>query len=401
MEEEMSMTQTEQELKIVTLGQFKVSRGHRLISEETGNHHKVWKLFKYLLTKKGKTPHVEEIMETLWPKQQVTDINHAFRNLIYRLRKILEEEDTGDYIKLTGKTYNFNFNSDDYWWDAEQLEIFSDRARKTEDKGETVTLFKETLSLYQGFYLPKMVYDDWASFLRNYFHRIYLNNVLEITEILKEDNRYEEIRNICEQAFNYEQFEEGIHKHYVEALIELGQKNKARAHYNYLTSIFNDELGIDPANDIKSLLTGIQPQAAYFSGLSLDDLTRELDKKREMEGAFLCKPSTFRRLCSLEQVRSERNGQILVICSLSFTLKDYKISSGPRLEQKMDVLESVLLNCLRKGDIVSRWRQNEFLVLLTGLKSDNVDKIVQRIESNFKERSSLDGFEMHKKYSSL
>ncbi|MFW5998701.1 MAG: hypothetical protein ACOCP5_02990 [Halanaerobiaceae bacterium] len=61
----------EDKLKIITLGRFKVAKGDRVISKEAGNYHKLWKLFKYLITKKENSPNIEVIMETLWPEQHV------------------------------------------------------------------------------------------------------------------------------------------------------------------------------------------------------------------------------------------------------------------------------------------------------------------------------------------
>jgi two-component SAPR family response regulator len=54
-------------LKIYTLGRFIVLRGKKSLNEQTNRSYRMWELFKYLLTNRGKGIPAESITEILWP----------------------------------------------------------------------------------------------------------------------------------------------------------------------------------------------------------------------------------------------------------------------------------------------------------------------------------------------
>lgn len=53
------------------------------------------------------------------------------------------------------------------------------------------------------------------------------------------------------------------------------------------------------------------------------------------------------------------------------------------LQEAMDHLQAVLLACLRKGDVVTRWNESQFLVLLDTVNLHQAQKVLQRVESSF------------------
>ena len=80
-------------LKIATLGRFQVVREGRLLSGECRRASRVWELFKYLVTNRGRDIPSDTLIENLWEEDQPEDPERALRNLVYRLRQILDPGD--------------------------------------------------------------------------------------------------------------------------------------------------------------------------------------------------------------------------------------------------------------------------------------------------------------------
>ncbi|MFW6311990.1 MAG: BTAD domain-containing putative transcriptional regulator [Nanoarchaeota archaeon] len=372
-----------------------------MISEETAHYHKIWKLFKYLLTKKGNSPNVEVIMETLWPHQKVNNINHTLRNLIYRLRKNLKDKEF-EYIKSSEGTYNFNFNSD-YWYDAEIMESLFKKAhnKKSSDELEAIKIYKKGLSLYKGYYLPKLIYEDWSLALRNYYHNIYLQSALEMAEILHKNKRFKEIKNICEEVFNYEMFQEKLHFYYLNALIKQGQKKKAQTHFKYVKSLFDQELGLEISGELKSLISRMETETNFSTKTNLESINKNFLNEKKPKTSFFCDPITFQRLCRLEQSRAERKEQANFLCTLSIVLEKEENNQENEFKNIMYTLQHVLLNKLRQGDIFCRWNEKEFLLLLWDIDSQVVETVLNRIAVNLKKETAIDNFLLIRKYSPL
>ncbi len=272
-------------LNIFTLGRFDVIAGDENIFVKTSSYHKVWKLFKFLITKRENTPEIEVMMETLWPGQKVKDINHTFRNLIYRLKSVLKLNGNKkeEYINLREKTYEFNFNSDNYWFDAlefESLSLEADNQNRINYR-DAIKIYKKAIPLYNGFYLPGLVYEDWTFYSRNFYHKRYIQDVRKLVNFLNADQSYEEIVDICEDFFNYEMFDETIHFLYLQALLELNNKTKAGAHYDYYNSLFKQELGLEFCSEIRSICKGIKPRTDQFLQINLEEFRNEFYLKKK------------------------------------------------------------------------------------------------------------------------
>ena len=91
------------------------------------------------------------------------------------------------------------------------------------DSNQAVQKYGEALSIYRGQYLAENTYSEWIYPIRNRYHRLYVQAVLNLMELLKAQKRYSEIVDMCESIVTIEPYEEGIHIFYLEALIELKQ----------------------------------------------------------------------------------------------------------------------------------------------------------------------------------
>lgn len=391
------------QLEISTFGNFMVKRGNELISESSKRSHKIWNLFKYFITHRGKRIPPDILLEIIWEGQDDGN-QQALRNLVYRLRRLLNKNKFNDkycYIIFSQGGYTWDTSSD-YWLDAEEFESLYQLAVQTanENPKKAAELYRQGIYLYKGDYLPEHSYYEWVIPIRNYYRRIYLESIFALTELLKKEDRYKEICKICKDALLIEPFEEGIHQIVIEALIEEGETRKALAHYEYITSLFYQELGVKPSPALKKLYRRIKNSEQVIE-LDLVYIQESLSDRKEAAGAFACDPDTFRFFYKLEGRRMERSGEAVFLGLLTLTNTDYNLPSDKSLKETMELLQRVLKNSLRKGDVISQWNEAQFLLLLPGINSEQAGRVFKRIQDKFQKKCQDDEIILRTKYQPL
>lgn len=376
-------------LEISTLGSFQVRQGDLALSDNSSRSNKLWELFKFLLTNRGKRLPPGDILDTLWPDQEYDDPRRALRTLVYRLRQILSAGPAAGAsdcsIVFSHGCYSLELASD-CRVDLDEFERICLEAQKTarDDPAGAIALYRRAVDLYRGEYLPECSYSEWVMPVRNYYRHLYLRAVLELTGLLKDAGQHAELIMVCEKAFLVELFEEELHVRFLEALLEKGRIKQARAHYDYITTALYRVMGVKPGAGLRNIARLIRMEKDGVE-LDLSAIQQSLRDRQEAAGAFLCDPDIFRFLYRLEARRGERSGQAVLLGLLTVTRPDYGLPHQGELKDVMDLLGGLLADHLRKGDVISRWNEAQYLLLLPGLSYKQGDRVLARIGRGFKD----------------
>ncbi len=395
----------DQTISIHTLGKFYIKHGDEIISQSSSRSRRMWELYKFLLSHRGKAFFPEVILDKLWPENEYSDPNLVMRALVFRLRQALNLNKTrvslASNIVFSQGCYTWEERVQ-YWYDADQLVFYTTQAESERDREpeKAIALFREALDLYKGAYLPELSYSEWLEPLRAYYHELYISAVMNLLELLQRKGDYGGMIKVCEQALNVDYYEEKIHLKLIEALLFDDQVGRVRAHYNEVTSTFYRELGIKPSAQMKKLyrLAGMEP--GDFE-LDLHTIQEGLKGKEAVSGAYLCDPELFRYFYKLERLRVERSGQSVLLGLLTLTNSDYSLPDKIALKEVMQNLLESTLGSLRKGDVITTWNEAQLLMMLPGLSREQADMVMARIENNFRMKHSLKGLVLHKKVESL
>lgn len=402
--EDLSMM-NEHKVEIFTLGRFLIRRNGVTISDNSNRSRKVWDLFKYLMINREKAIPPDVILETLWPEQDYSDPNQAIRSLVFRLRHLLaaglSEPVLASSITFSHGCYKWDFKKG-FWLDVEEFELMCRKANLLceMDPVNAVEICQNAVNLYKGPFLPECSYKEWAINAQSYYHRYYMRAVFQLIELLKNANTYLSIIEVCEKAFIVEYYEEELHLRYLEALLKLGKTKQARAHYDEVTATFFRELGVKPSSAMQSVYRLLKADNNNFD-LDLTFIQEGLRISQKTDGAFVCEPDVFRRFYKLETFRRERTGQAVFLGLLSVTCSDYRCPSRMSLEKAMQFLQDILVASLRKGDIISRWNDAQFLVILPGLTVEQAERVLIRIETIFLKNYNKDNIILHRKHQPL
>lgn len=396
MKDQASMSTTDNVLEIITLGRFQVRRGDNVLSRESTRSYRLWELFKYLITNRSQETYSETIVENLWPEQDYADPRHTLRTLVYRLRQLLDRREDGmsmSCVKFSHGAYSWNYNTK-YWLDAEVFEKLC-REASAADSEVAMASYLHALSLYKGDYMPELAYSEWVIPIRNYYHRLYIEAVLNVTDLMLEREMYTDIIKVCEQAFLIEFFEEEFHLRFLGALIENSKIHQALAHYEYVSTVFYRELGVKPSAKMKSLYRLIQ-QNDNLPSFDLTSIQETLAGKKDFAGAFFCDPEVFRFLYKLETRRVERTGQSVFLAMLTLTGKNLSSPDPQYLKESLNNLQHKLVAGLRRGDVITRWSNSQLLIILPGLNFEQAERVMERLTSDFRSLAKTPDISLHR-----
>lgn len=388
-------------VEIYTLGRFLIKRGDQLLSDGSGRSRKVWDLFKFLLAHLDRVILPEILLETMWSEQDYTDPGLAVRSLVFRLRRLLKNLDAPELAS------GIVFSQGGYKWslpegcrlDVNDLVIYNRQAETLYevDPEAAIEQYRQAFSLYKGEFLPECAYYDWIVPEQSYYRRIYLQIFTRLAVLLKAAERYSEIIELCEKAMMMEYFEEEIHRCYLEALVRQGKNRQAETHYRDMADTFYREMGARPSNALRDVCNTICHEDSCSVNLDLNAIQEGLLHRDEAKGAFICDRDLFRYFYRQESLRSERSGRPVYLGLLALDI-DGGEQTPELLNTYMDELEEILRLNLRRGDVVTRYSNVQFLLILPGLGREQAEKVLRRVEMKYKEQNpSMDGI-LHKKY---
>ncbi len=395
----------QQQITIHTLGKFFIRQGENVLSESSSRSRRMWELFKYLLSHRDKSFFPEEILDNIWPEKDYSDPNTVMRAQMFRMRQALNNQKSelnlASNIVFSQGCYKWE-DKIDCWVDVDHFENAVTEAKKNlkNSPDQAIAYYKEAVNLYRGEYLPESAFSEWVVPIRAYYHDLYLNSVLDLIELYKAKHANKEIIKLCEQAVTVDYFEEKIHIKLIEALLAEGMTNRAKAHYNDVTAAYYRDLGVKPSTELKRLYRLISLEAGSFE-LDLGTIQEGLKGKEMVSGAYFCDPELFRYFYKLERLRAERSGKSVLLCLMTLTNPDYSLPASGQLKDVMNNLQDVVLESLRKGDIVTRWNEAQFLMLLPGLNREQATSVMERIESSYLGQYKLNELILHKKVESL
>jgi len=370
-------------IEISMLGGFSMRHHGRLLTDDNGRTRQVWNLLEYLICNRTNDITQDALSEVLWPGEETDDPTNALKNLVYRVRTMLKRNlSDAEYIVFGRNTYAFNprlpvkidYEILDALYRASQKESLTD--------DEKLKIYEEAIELYKGDFLPKSSDKEWVISRSIHCKHIYINCVSEAVKILQAKGNHYRIVEILNRALSFERYDENLHEQLIRAYLSVGDYSKALTHYEYVTNLFYRELGVRLSQNIRDLYREILKTTNDVE-FDLSVICDDLQEAVGSEGAFFCEYEIFRNIYRLESRAIQRTGESLYLMLITVCGRDGMIPPQRLLVKAMDKLKKVLLNSLRKNDVVSMYSRSQFVVLLYSLTYENAEMIKNRLERNF------------------
>jgi two-component SAPR family response regulator len=377
-EESTKETQRES-IKIITLGNFDVIKNGASLVQTSMSSKKLWELYQFMFTNRERAFTPEALMNQLWIDQDYSDPRSTLRRQMFRLRKLLGEdnikEDMTSIVFVNG-FYQWNnllpveFDVDLFTQYLKEAESFS-----RTDEAKALQYYERAIELYRDDYLPQCMEIHWVFPVRNRLKHKFFDAALKAAGIMKQLEYYAKIIVLAEKAIQVDFYEEAFHFILMEAKLIKGEYKSIIDHYQFMVEQYKQELGIEPSEDIKRLYQ--QVLQSHQSLSSKETIHQAFDITKDHKNAYYCEPDIFKAIFELESRRSERDG---LLCSLGvLNIDKHKVKSPSQCEIYLRRLKTSLSNYLRKGDALTQWNREQMIVLLSGADSAITRKILHRI----------------------
>lgn len=380
-------------LQIRMLGGCSLTYGEKTISDANYHLKKPWMLLAYLITFRSQEIPIGELINLLYPGEEGSRPTGALKTLVYRVREILEElgiPDSREMILVTRGSYAWNA-SVPVQLDTDLFELACQRSGSAWlSPEERLELCMSALALYRGDFLTKAAGERWVNQLIPCYHSMYVRLVQTAAGLLAEQERWEEVIQICGRAIQIDGYEEKFYYYLIRGLIRTGQTQQALERYKRMYSVFYTELGVPPSSEMTELYQEIV-QERRGGG---DPARREEDlaaissfllREDRLTGAFFCELEVFTDIYNLEARSAARSGRKVYLAMVSASMRDATVPPLRMLNNYMEKLSDCIRNTLRRGDVVAQYSVSQYILLLPVPSAEKGQVALHRIISRFTE----------------
>lgn len=374
------------ELTVRMFGKFQTENEKGILNKENMRAEMLTRLLAYMISHREKDMTAQELIDVLWPEDQSDNPSGALKNLMYRLRKLMNNTwgESGKYIVTGRGAYQLNPEFV-FHVDIEEFEECCRQVFNSEDPAVQQENGKRAVELYQGMFLSELSSEYWVVSIATYYHSIYLTMVKRLAALLEKEKKFTDVEEICGKAIQIEPLDEEIHCFLLRAMIADNKQQLAASHYKETVKLLYDSLGVRPSGEMENIYEELQKiQHDHESNI---DIIQEDLREEKASGAFFCEYGVFRKIYALESRSSRRLGISVHLALISLYL-DFQIQKEGQdytdlIGEGMSVLEETLMKRLRSSDIVCRYSVNQFLVMLPACQYEDAKMVVNRLKDSF------------------
>lgn len=328
----------------------------------------------------------QELIETVYRNEELSDVGNNLRVAIHRLKKLLVEAGLPEYNYIQMNSGGYEWVSPmPVWLDTKEFSDKIEKAEKEQVKEKKFILLKEACELYKGEFLPELSGEDWVIISGVNYKKQYAGALQQVLEFLKEKEDYKTMLEMASNACKLYPFEEWqVWK--IEALTGLERYKEAMEFYEETTKMLFEELGISPSEEMMEKIHKMSGGLERSWELP-EEIKENLQEKEYEQGAFYMNFPSFRDGYRLIRRIVERNGQsvYLMICTL-MDASGNPIEKAEKKEVLSQQLHKAIKTSFRRGDVFTKYSPDQFLILLIGTNQENCVKIFKRISDHFSEK---------------
>lgn len=374
-------------IEIQLLGGFSLRCSSGVISDEENRAKKIWLLLAYLLWNRERIVPAEELYTLLWDtSSSASQPSGALKTTLHRARSFLDPLWPGaGHALILFREGGYRWNPDvPLSVDAERFLRLCGASPEEDDTMDEEQRLEQALaglSLYRGDFLPKQADFPWAAGLAGQLHTLYLDTLIWVLPLLSARGRHTEAEALCRGASAAAPCHEGIHAHWMRALLALGRGEAAEAVYQQLSQRQLAKQGILPSEELRLLYR--QAAATHApTTMTMEDIREQL-REPPLPGAMMCEYDFFLVLCRSLIRSMPRTGAVAHIALIGLSDRPDRPLSQRSLDGMMEHLGEQIRTGLRRGDAAARCSARQYAVLLPQADYENSCKVCHRLLKAF------------------
>lgn len=371
-------------VRIQMMDSFTIFINEKSAEYLTGKSKKGAALMQYLILNRGQPVPNYRLLATMWSDEGGSNPENALKTLISRFRTLLNQvsPDLGSCIVADRGAYHWQclpgMTVDVY----ELEDIFEKLSTLKNDPEQRKVLYQRMLTLYKGDLLQHSEQNDWVISLATGMHNKFMSAVYSYIDLLKSENNYHEIANVCRTALDVDNFDDRLHMELMTALINTNRTNEALIQYKHVTHINYRYLGVQPSKEMQEFYKQIVRSGKTLD-FNLESIRTELRESGVQRGAFVCEYAVFKEIYNLQMRNLERLGSTMFLCVIMVGNPDEPITDSIKQDNIMNGLLEILCKNLRKGDTITHFSPTIFALLLPTVNYTTGNMVMERIKRLF------------------
>ena len=386
-----------QKIFIRMMGAFVIEVGDVVYDDLATRSRKGAGLMQYLILQRGTPTSTQRMTRELWSGRRSENPENALKTLVSRTRSMLNSlcPDLGRCIVSSAGGYSWECTPD---VSVDVLEIMDIYALLEQNPGEEVrrSLSERLLDLYRGdLFRTGNVYSDATQV--SWLHREYLDTVYRYVELLKANEEYNRICEVCQAALKVDEQDEHLHILLMEAMSNLNRTQEALEEYRRVAQRSRrGDVDEGPSEALQAAYQNLAEESQSLQ-FNLDVIHNELTREeKNWRGPYFCEYRAFKEIYNIEIRNVERMGSTMFLGVIML------VSSNPiTRESAMAGLQEILRTNLRKGDIVTRFSDNMYAMLLPTVNYNTGSIVLERIEHRFYQEYPPNTVDFHARISPM
>ena len=367
------------QIHIRMMGLFTVETEDTVHEELMAKSRKGISLIQYLVLERGKSVSSQRLIRELWPGSRNGNPENALKTMVSRVRSALNDlsEGLGESIVSGQGAYRWN-NAENVHIDVLTVIDLLERLHRNPEEEERLALTEQLLDLYRGdLYLTGDLFSGQA--MSNWLHGEYLNAVYRMIDVLKSREEYNRICEVCRRAVRIDDLDEQLHIELMQAMVNLNRAADAAEEYRTLLKNSRHVLDAEPGQDVQETYERLA-EAGKTVKFNLDVIRNDLlEREDEWKGPFFCEYPVFKEIYNIQMRNLERLGSTMFLAVIMLGNLE-NISMTGRRQSCMAGLQEILKTNMRKGDIITRFSENTFAMLLPMVNYTTGSMVMERIE---------------------
>lgn len=364
------------------LGGFQAHYGDQPVVTRDARNSKVLHLWQYLLCRRGSMVSQGELIHQLLDDDEGGNPVATLKNLVYRLRKLLEAAQLPrECIQYRKNAYAF-VEAVPCRIDKDEFLSLSEAAVDLPAPKARLEACLAAAALYKGGFLPKQLGEPWAIGIALRLQERYFECLRSAFSAAQALDQYQLLAEPLRHAAALYPYEESVNVMHILCLHQLQRTREALDAYEALATLLMDDLGIGPTEAMSQLYQTISGGLAEVAS-SPEDARSKL-REEYVKGSFYCNLEVFRSLYHFVVRHMERSGQSVFLMLCTVTESNGMPPSNPaRRKLFMQGMQEAIKAALRRGDAYTRYSPNQFLLLLMQIKQENCTVVADRLRHCF------------------
>ena len=363
-------------VRLELLGGFHFLVGENDLSYDIGRSAKLKSILCYLILHRTRQVSRDELIEIFYEDENQSDPVSALRMQIMRIRQQLKPYVGAATQPIIGRRGTYQWNSElPVWVDAEIFETLCLQADngRLEAKNRC-EMYRQALELYNGDLDLAKEDVHWSVVTGVRYHGRYISAAEKYAALLLEEGEEVLAEQICLQAIEREPTDETLYVYLIRALTKQKRYTEAQECYEELAETLHQTLGVEPNERLKQMYHSIS-QGLLRREDDLSLVMRDLREKESRRSAFVCGFEQFRSIYQLEVRRAPRTGSCMHVVMLTV---------GENCQVDMEHLKEFLITNLRSGDVVARYSDTQFIIMLHEADLEDSERVMERIAKNYR-----------------